>query len=233
MTLDPRAKRFLDMMAASGPGDASRLSTAERREAFRSLMKFAGPAGPIGAVKDCVISQGPPPVRIRIYTPVDPADDPLPGLLFLHGGGWIAGGLDTHDVLCRALTNAAGCRTVAVDYPLAPEYPFPAAVSCAISAATWLFSNAEELGIDAQRIGIAGDSAGGTLAAAVCQALRPLGHRPVAQVLLCPIMDCYPATESRRSLDGYLLDNATMDRDLAQYVPAAVDRSDPRLSPLR
>jgi acetyl esterase len=159
----------------------------------------------------------------------------LPGLVYFHGGGLVAGSLDTHDGICRALTQASGCRLLAVDYRLAPEHPFPGAVEDGLAATAWVAAHAAELGLDPERLGISGDSAGATLAAVVCQSAAAAGQPPLAcQFLICPIMDYSAESDSRRSLaDGYLVDRATLEHDLRHYLPAGADRADPRVSPLR
>jgi acetyl esterase/lipase len=143
--------------------------------------------------------------------------------------------LDTHDGIARALAVAAQCRVVSVDYRLAPEHPFPAAITDAITAVRHIATHAEDFGVDAARLGVCGDSAGGTLAAACCQALAQEGDSWLAlQVLLCPILDYSRLTPSRREFaQGYLVDQATLDHDLLHYLTPEVEAADPRVSPLR
>jgi acetyl esterase/lipase len=156
-------------------------------------------------------------------------------MLFFHGGGLVAGTLDTHDPVCRSLSNASGCRVLSVDYRLAPEHRFPAAVADGCAAAEWIAAHAEELYIDRERLGVSGDSAGATLAAVVCHTITATGQVPLAfQFLLCPIMDFAAETDSRRSLaEGYLVDRDTLEHDLKHYLAPGADRADPRVSPLR
>ena len=132
----------------------------------------------------------------------------------------MAGTLDTHDPICRSLANASGCRVLSVDYRLGPEHRFPAAVEDGCTAAAWIAAHSGELGLDAQRLGVCGDSAGATLAAVVCQALaRSQQVRLALQFLLCPIMDFAAESESRRSLaQGYLVDRDTLEHDLKHYL---------------
>jgi acetyl esterase/lipase len=159
----------------------------------------------------------------------------MPGLVYFHGGGLVAGTLDTHDSIARALANSAACRVVSIDYRLAPEHPFPAALQDALAAVTYVGAHAAEFGIDGTRLGICGDSAGATLAAATAQAIARIGvPRLALQVLLCPILDYSRSTPSKRELaSGYLIDQATLDHDLLHYAPPGADPADPRISPLR
>jgi acetyl esterase len=133
------------------------------------------------------------------------------------------------------LANEAGCRLVSVDYRLAPEHKFPAAVIDAFAATIWAVTHAAELRIDRHQIAVGGDSAGGTIATIVCQLLRQTqGVKLAAQLLMCPITDFAAETESRSTFaEGYLLDKAMMDRDLEYYLPEGLDPRDPHISPLR
>jgi acetyl esterase/lipase len=147
----------------------------------------------------------------------------------------VAGTVATHDSIARALAHAGACRVVSVEYRLAPEHPFPAALDDALAAVTHIGARAAEFGIDGMRLGICGDSAGGTLAAATVQTVARIGSPRLAlQLLICPILDYSRSTESRRDLaSGYLVDQATLDHDLLHYAPPGTDPADPRISPLR
>jgi acetyl esterase/lipase len=235
MPLDPRARRFLQLLAATRPPSALSLTVAERRTAFASLMKFSGPAERVAAAEACTL-QGPDgPIPVRVYTPAGAGPGPLPALVYFHGGGLVAGSVETHDAVSRALANASGCRLFAVDYRLGPEHRFPAAIADGYAATLQVARCARDFGVDRQRIGICGDSAGATLAAVVCQMAARSGEVQLAlQLLLCPILDCGAETDSRRALaEGYLLDRATLEHDLLHYVSPGTDRADPRISPLR
>jgi acetyl esterase len=159
----------------------------------------------------------------------------LPGFVFFHGGGMVAGSLDTHDLICATLAQATGCRLVSVGYRLAPEHKFPAAIEDAIAATRWVSGQAAALGIDAARLVIGGDSAGATLAAVVCQdSLRNAGPSISVQCLICPVLDFEDTSPSREAFaENHLLDRATLEADLADYLPDDADLADPRISPLR
>ena len=238
MPLDPRAKRFLDRLAALNPPSVLALTVSERRDGLRQLLSFSGPGEAMGSIEERTLSgPGGLPLQARIYRPAQATESTArpPALIYFHGGGLVAGTLDTHDPICRALSNAAGCVLLSVDYRLAPEYPFPAAIADGCHAVVWTAAHAQELGIDERRIGVCGDSAGATLAAVVCQAVVATGEARLAmQFLLCPIMDFCAVTESRRDYAaGYLVDQATLDHDLKHYLGADGDPSHPRVSPLR
>jgi acetyl esterase len=239
MPLDPRAKRFLDRLAALNPPSVLALTVSERRTGLRQLLSFSGPSEPVGGIEERTLP-GPSglPLALRIYRPASgrPAQAaPGPALIYFHGGGLVAGSLETHDPICRSLSNAAGCTLLSVDYRLAPEYPFPAAIADGCHATEWIAANAGGLGLDPARIGLCGDSAGATLAAVVCQVVAATGQvRLALQFLLCPIMDFCASTTSRRDYAaGYLVDQATLDHDLKHYLGADGDPTHPRVSPLR
>jgi len=220
------------MLAASGPGGGYE-TVEDRRRALQGLASWtAGDPPAVGDVREGDLPGPASSLRVRVYTPIGAPDGLLPGVAFFHGGGWVAGGLDTHDGVCRRLANASGCKVVAVDYRLAPEHPFPAALDDARAAMRELARRAEAFGIDAERLGVAGDSAGGCLAAVVCQLARDDGPAIAFQLLICPILDVAAESASRIELaEGCFLDRATLERDLQLYGPA--DRTDPRASPLR
>jgi acetyl esterase len=172
---------------------------------------------------------------VRVYRPAGSTKaDVLPALVFYHGGGWVIGDLDTHDVVCRELSNGARCAVFSVEYRLAPEAPFPAAVHDSIAATRYVMDNAAALGIDSKRIAVGGDSAGGNLAAVVCLDARDKGQAaPCFQLLI------YPATDQRagfasheRNAEGYLLTRKVMDYFRGHYLPHAADWLDWRASPL-
>ncbi|MFI4933969.1 MAG: alpha/beta hydrolase [Caulobacterales bacterium] len=235
MTMDPKARRLLDMLGAGRGIPAAPETAALRRAALRDLAEIADDRGE-GSGESCdlnlVTDAGPVPARL--YSPPDAPIGALPALVFFHGGGWVAGGLDTHDGLCRRLAAAAGCRVIALDYPLAPEHPFPVAIDAGLGALAEVARGAQALGVDPARLVVGGDSAGATIAAAVCQSAQLLGGPAIAaQLLICPILDVAEESPSRKAFaEGHFLERATLERDLADYCPGA-DRADRRLSPLR
>ena len=234
MGLDPQAQRLLAMIGAGRRIDSADLTIAERRRGFADLMRLAGPPPEIGAVDETAVRGHEGWLAARVYTPVAPPSDRWPGLVYFHGGGLVAGSLDTHDALCRALARDAVCKVVAVDYRLAPEHRFPAAVEDAIASLKDVLDRASAFQLDPRRIAVGGDSAGATLAAVSARhCATRAGLRPAFQFLLCPVLDMEPQTASRREYgDGYLLDAGLMIRDLADYAPSC-DIGDPSLSPLR
>ncbi|HZC85750.1 MAG TPA: alpha/beta hydrolase [Steroidobacteraceae bacterium] len=236
MPLDPRARRFLETLAAMNPPSALTLSVEQRRAGLTHLLSFFGPADEVAAVDHFVVPGPKRALAVRAYTPLGAhIDERLPGMLYFHGGGLVAGTLDTHDPVCRSLSNASGCRVLSVDYRLAPEHRFPAAIADGCAAVEWIAVHAEELHIDRERLGLSGDSAGATLAAVVCNTITAAGRVPLAfQFLLCPIMDFAAESDSRRGLnEGYLVDRDTLEHDLKYYLAPGADRADPRVSPLR
>lgn len=242
MPLDRHARRFLEMLAAAGQSRGRYDDVEERRAALANLAQMVDPPGEtaIGGVRDVLMpvinidgSRG--HITLRIYSPLGVPERVLPGILFFHGGGWVAGSLETHDGFCRRLANETGCRVIAVDYRLAPEHPFPFGLADAVAALSHVVRQARHFGVDPARLGVAGDSAGGTLAAVVARVARDAGGPAIAfQLLVCPILDIHGESAARLELaQGYFLDSETLTRDLELYVPPGTELSDIRLSPLR
>lgn len=168
-------------------------------------------------------------VRCRLYR--SSAETPAPLLIYYHGGGWVIGDLDSHDDICRKLAREARCSVIAVDYRLAPEHPAPAALDDCIAATRWVFANASALGIDAKRIAIGGDSAGGNLAALVAM---HAGEKPVFQLLVYPATDMRMGQQSHRdNAQGYLLTADSMKWFIGHYIgDDDARRTDPMVSPI-
>ena len=232
MPLDPRVKRFLDILAAGNPPDARAATVDERRAGLAALMKFGGAPPAVLQVEERKVPGAAGSIGVRVYSP--DGSKTGPGLIYFHGGGLVAGSLDSHDVIARTLANSGAVRIVSVDYRLAPEHRFPAALEDASAAVRHIGEHAAQFGIDSNRLGICGDSAGATLAAATAQsAARAGGPALKLQLLLCPITDYSRITPSKRDLSsGYLIDQATLDHDLMHYLSAGADASNPRVSPL-
>jgi acetyl esterase len=210
---------------------------AARVESHRGAIALAGPQRlPMARVEERTIPGGAGSIPARHYVPRgQPPDEPAPLLVYLHGGGFCFGDLDTHDGVCRFLAAASGASVLAVDYRLAPEHPFPAAVEDAWSAFTWAHANAAELGADPARIGVGGDSAGANLSAVVSLLAREGdGPGPALQLLLYPVTEAEERLPSRDTYArGFLLTEADIEAFDAAYVGTAADPADPRISVLR
>jgi len=217
-------------------GRETGLSPAQARaEARRAAATTAGPPLPMARVERVEVPGPAGTLPACLYTPLGPAEGPGPLLVYYHGGGWVIGDLDTHDSAVRFLAAAAGVPVLSVEYRLAPEHPFPAPVEDALAAFEWAAENAAELGADAARIAVGGDSAGGNLAAVVSMLARDGGGTPPAmQLLIYPVTDAAGAGESRRLFaEGFLLTAGDMDWFEESYLPDAAAGADPRVSILR
>jgi acetyl esterase len=191
------------------------------------------PPIPMARVEELEIPGDAGALPARVYLPGGlPPDRPAPLLLYFHGGGWVIGDLETHDGVCRFLAAAAGTAVLAIDYRLAPEHPFPAAVEDAASAFAWAHANAGELGVDPSRIAVGGDSAGGNLAAVVSLLARDAGGpMPAMQLLIYPPTDSAGDLPSRRLFaEGFLLTKGDMENFERHYLPNETDAADPRVS---
>ncbi|MFO1081668.1 MAG: alpha/beta hydrolase [Reyranellaceae bacterium] len=236
MALDPESQRLIDLMAAADRPAWHTLSPSAARELYLSLRPGAqGPRPSEVEVVDRTIPGPAGPLPIRCYRPHAAGNAVLPALVYAHGGGWVFGNLDSHDVLCARLALEAGIAVVAIDYRLAPEARFPGAFDDVIAGLQWVAANGAALGIDPQRLAIGGDSAGGNLAAAVSLWARDHGGpRLRLQVLAYPVTDAVARTESYRLYaDGYGLNAAAMEWFFDHYAPDRPQRADWRVSPLR
>lgn len=234
--LHPDARALLDLMVEKGIPPVNALSPVEARIAYRDRRSFTQPDAPsVAESRDLHIDAAHGAIALRLVRPAGSTPgERLPGLVYLHGGGWTIGDLDTHDVLCRELANLAGVAVVSVDYRLGPEAPFPAAVDDAITAFEWVRREAGALGIDAQRLAVGGDSAGANLAAVVCLAQRDAGAAlPAFQLLIYPATDQRHESASHAALgEGYLLTRDSMQYYRAHYLPDPATWTDWRASPL-
>jgi cation diffusion facilitator CzcD-associated flavoprotein CzcO/acetyl esterase/lipase len=196
----------------------------------RDVLALTGTPTRVGAVRDLTVDGGAGLLDARLYTPAH-TDGPPPLVVYLHGGGFVEGDLDTHDEVCRLLCRQAGHAVLSVAYRLAPEHPFPAAFDDAVAVFRWAQREAARLGADPDRVAVGGDSAGGNLAAGVAQATRD-DAPPAAQLLLYPATD-HPGTyASRRLFDGYLLPDPLREAFFDVYTQGAVPADDPRVSPI-
>jgi len=231
--LHPQARTLLDLIARSGIPPTHQLTPAQARHYYRERRALTQPAPPALPVVRDLQADGPAgPIPVRLYRPS--ADRTLPVLVYYHGGGWVIGDLDSHDVLCRQLALAADCAVVAVDYRMGPEHRFPAAVDDCVAATRWVRDSAAALGVEASRLAVGGDSAGGNLAAVVALIARDAGDLPIAFQLLI-----YPATDQRRiapshttNAQGYLLTADAMRWYHDHYIDDPKHDLDWRASPL-
>lgn len=235
MPLDPLVKAFLDRAAQiprPKPWDAP---VALVRQSFAGMMQMTGPKDvAVGKVDNLTIPGPGGEIRARSYAPIA-ASGPLPALIYFHGGGFVAGGLESHDGLCRLFAAEGGFRVIAADYRLAPEHIYPAALDDAWAATQWIEQNATAFGVDAGRIAVGGDSAGGMLAAIVCQMAKEKGGLKIAQQLLMfPNTQMGAETSSLHEFAvGYFLERKAIEYFNGLYAPAGVDRNSPRVSPLK
>lgn len=228
--LDPELASMVAEIEAAGVPEWHAMSVAAARRVEDELFTEEG-GPPVARIRDLAFDGPGGEVPVRVYRPE--AEGPLPMLVYYHGGGWVLGTLDSVDPICRRLARRIGCLVVSVDYRLAPEHPFPAAVDDAYAALTWAHEQADALGGDPTRLGVAGTSAGGNLAAAT--GLRAGGdHSLRAQALLYPITDHDFRTESyRENADGPLLTRQDMIWFWEQYLRSPVDAHNPFASVLR
>jgi acetyl esterase len=234
MPLHPQARALLELMAAAGVTLDESSDVATVRAAIETFA-VAGRAlaEPVAHVDDREIPGPDGGIPVRVYRPSDmPA---LPVLVLFHGGGWTIGSLETHDNTCRSLANAVGCIVVSVDYRLAPEHEFPAAVEDAFAATSWAAKHAAELGGDPQRLAVGGDSAGGNLAAVVSLLARDAaGPRLVYQLLVYPVTDYeFESPSMRENAKGYFLELDSMRWFFRHYLPDESAGDDWRVSPVR
>ena len=234
--LDPRAARLLDMLRVGEGADASRPSPQERRGSLRALADLAADPPPPDVRRTALSlpARDGATLAVRRYQPLaaePPGAEAAPAaMLYLHGGGWVAGDLETHTGVCGALAAACGLPVFALDYRRPPEHPFPGPVHDAVDALAWLRREAGALGIDAARLVLAGDSAGANLAASAL--LEPDVGVVALQLLICPILDLPRTGGSRERFGrGFFLSAERLAIDLDDYLQGARP-DDPRASPL-
>lgn len=239
MPLDPEAQAVLDSMSAAGDVDPFTVPHTVFREAFGAMPGGDSPSPTMERIEDRTIEGPGGPLTVRIYTP--PGEGTKSGIVYFHGGGWVLCSLDTHNSTCRELAEGTHSVVVSVDYRLAPEAKFPAAPNDCYAATKWVFEQADSLGIDANRIAVAGDSAGGNLAAAVSLMARDsLADRGEAVPKICHQLLVYPVTDSRLDYasykengTGYFLSSEMMRWFWHHYLENESDGENPIASPLR
>jgi acetyl esterase len=235
MPLDPQAELVINLVKQSGLPELWQLTPDQAREQYLLRVGKLAPREQIFRATDRIIPGPGSELPIRIYQPREgKAGERLPVLVWFHGGGFVIGDLDTHDSACRMLANQADCLVVAVDYRLAPEFKFPAAVEDSMAAVRWVALHARELGGDPERIAVGGDSAGGNLAAVCALLARNEGHPRLAlQLLVYPCTAPEPETPSHRKFaEGYILTRNAITWFYKQYVRSAKDFQDFRFAPL-
>jgi len=231
-TLDAKAQAVGRFAAATRPEGVVPTVKESRKLTTKAVELFDEPSPELFRKEDIVIDGAEGPLKARIYSGLAKYR-PRPILVYFHGGGWVQGDLDSHDGICGKLAKWAGCIVISVEYRLAPEHKFPSAPLDAIAAYKWARMNAASLGGDPERIGVGGDSAGGNLAAVVCQQTAINGERtPDLQVLIYPALDGRMITNSMEELrDAYILPKERMQYFLDLYTRGPDDIEDIRLSP--
>jgi acetyl esterase len=235
MSLDPQVRDFLERLEAANLPPIQEQTVAEARAQMDLSTHFLGPLPKVAKVEDRTIPGPGGALRARIITPDGAGTGPRPILVYFHGGGWVLGSIETHEAIGRAVANASGVTVVSIDYRRAPEHRFPAAAEDAYASTVWVAAHAGEIGGDAGRIAVGGDSAGGNLAAVACLMARDRGGPHIAfQILLYPIADYNLHNSSyRHCAEGYFLTRAEMAWYWDHYVEKLDDRWHPHASPCR
>ncbi|WP_192254577.1 alpha/beta hydrolase [Mesorhizobium silamurunense] len=233
--LDPQARLVLNLGRQAGAPPFEAATPEQARRAYEEgLPNLQGEREPVGSINERTIAGPRGPLTLRTYRGQGAPDAGAPALLYLHGGGWVIGNLESHDEICRWFANIAACVVVAPDYRLAPEHKFPAAVKDCRAVLSFVQDHAADLGIDAKRIAVAGDSAGGNLATVLSLLARD-DHIPLAaQLLFYPNTDAAQTADSyRRFAEGFGLTATTMAWFRDHYIRDAADIGDWRASPLK
>jgi acetyl esterase len=232
LRLDAQTQALLALSKATHQPDAPDLGVQRARRYVENVGPSLDAVVSDVTTRDTSLPGATESRRARVFTP-DGGRPPSPGVVFFHGGGFVLGSLDSHDRCCRALASKARVVVVSVDYRLAPESRFPAAVDDAVAATRWVLANAESLGIDPAAVAVAGDSAGGTLAAVVAQLLRGEQRCLAFQLLIYPLTVVRGGTRSREYFrEGYFLSGRAIDWYVSNYIPDASQHTDPRASPI-
>jgi acetyl esterase len=234
MALDPQANEILKEGAASGLPPVYTLSVEKARERMHNAFINKGIKEEIESIKDYTIPCPGYKIGVRVYSPTPQKKQPC--LLFFHGGGWTLNDLETHDNLCRSISKRVEIVVASVDYRLSPENKYPAAIEDAYTALTWLYFNANTLNIDTEKIGVGGDSSGGTQAAVLCHLTRDRkGPKIAFQWMIYPVTDYFlPGTKSYiENEKGYSMNKDFMVWFWNNYLSKDADVNDPYISPLR
>jgi acetyl esterase len=235
MPLDPQIETVLALVKKLGLPEVWQMTPDQARENYAARVRNAEVKQSIHRTQDRRITGPAGDITVRVYWPREPKSGELfPVLLWLHGGGFVIGSLDTHDSVCRMLATQADCMVVSVDYRLAPECRFPAAVEDSQAALRWLALHASEIGADAKRIAVGGDSAGANLATVIATVARDEGHPKVAfQLLIYPCTAPEPETPSHRKFaEGYILSRNSIVWFYKQYLRSQRESTNPRFAPL-
>jgi acetyl esterase len=235
MAIDPDTQNVLDMIRLAGRPPFETLTPDEARQAYAASRRILQPPPEdVAETRDTEVSGPLGPIGIRSYRPAGTAaSDVLPALVWFHGGGWLLGDLDSHDGVCRRFANAVRCRVISVDYRMAPEHVFPAAVDDCAAVIRYVLNNAASLGVDASKVAVGGDSAGGNLAAVMALMSRDGSLPPLAfQLLIYPATDMMMTTVSSTTIGpGVPLTSVTMKWFIDHY--AKGHETDWRASPGR
>jgi acetyl esterase len=233
MPLDPQIKTMIDQLESTGGPGLDDLTVDEARKLLESMKALDGPPAEVAEVENRTFAGPAGDVPVRIYRPTD-ASSPQPAVVWFHGGGWVLGSIDVADNTCRALAKKSGAVVISIDYRLAPEHPFPAGADDCYAGLEWAAAEAGDLGVDAERLAVGGDSAGGNLAAVVALTARER-HGPALrfQLLVYPVVDAlmsYPSV--RENGEGYMLTGDAMKWFVELYLDQHGDPKDPRVSPI-
>ncbi len=236
MPLHPQCQTIVDAVAANPEGSpfTANEPAAARARYVASNAVYAPDTPSLAQIRDFAITGPAGNIPVRLYIPWVLDDKALPIMVFVHGGGWVFGDLESHDHVCRALAHEAGCLLLAVDYRLAPEDPFPAGLEDCMAVLAWVSGNAASLGADSEKLAIGGDSAGGNLSAVMAQEAQKNGGPNIAfQLLLYPATDFLADNNSLRdNAEGYLLTKEAIARFADLYIGDHQNRRDPRISPV-
>lgn len=231
MPLHPQCKSFLDILASGGGPPLHELPLDQARAVPGLMVTFGCPEEAVARIENRTVPGPAQPIPVRVYHPSRAGQ--LPAVMFFHGGGFVLCGLDSHDRECRALANQSGCTVIAVDYRLAPEHRYPAAAEDCYAATRYVAEHASEFEIDATRIAVCGDSAGGNLAAVVALMARDRGGPPLRyQLLIYPVTDFTDDSPSMREFSGFFLSLEMMDWFTDTYLSSTAARREPYASPL-